>query len=71
MRERLESAMTKSISTVSFVLRNDAEGKERILRTLKQANGSRSVAVESLDIGGATLYSKLEKCGLKYKFKRS
>lgn len=37
-KEHLELTMTRATSSVSFALRNDAENKERILRTLKQAN---------------------------------
>ncbi|HCZ28115.1 MAG TPA: tetracycline resistance element regulator RteB [Bacteroides uniformis] len=37
-KEHLELTMTRTTSSVSFALRNDAENKERILRTLKQAN---------------------------------
>ena len=69
-KEHLELAMTKPTSSVSFALRNDAEDKERILRALKQANGNRCAAAELLGISRATLYSKLEEYGLKYKFKQ-
>lgn len=66
--EDLELAVTKQTSSVSFVLRNDMEEKDRILRALKHANGNRKVAAELLGIGRTTLYSKLEEYGLKYKF---
>ena len=71
MKEHLELAVTKPTSPVSFALRNDAEDKERIMRALKQTNGNRSAAAELLGISRATLYSKLEEYGLKYKFKQS
>ena len=70
-KEHLELAVTKPTSPVSFALRNDAEDKERIMRALKQTNGNRSAAAELLGISRATLYSKLEEYGLKYKFKQS
>ena len=70
-KELLELAVTKPTSPVSFALRNDAEDKERIMRALKQTNGNRSAAAELLGISRATLYSKLEEYGLKYKFKQS
>lgn len=54
-------------SPVNFAQRNDAEDKERILRALKQGK----VAAELLGIGRSTLYSKLEKYGLKYKFRQT
>ena len=41
------------------------------MRALKQTNGNRSAAAELLGISRATLYSKLEEYGLKYKFKQS
>lgn len=69
-KEHLELAVTKPTSPVSFALRNDAEDKERILRALKQTNGNRSAAAELLGISRATLYSKLEEYGLKYKFRQ-
>ena len=70
-KEHLELAVTKPTSPVSFALRNDAEDKERIMRALKQTNGNRRAAAELLGISRATLYSKLEEYGLKYKFKQS
>ena len=70
-KEHLELTMTRATSSVSFALRNDAEDKERIMRALKQTNGNRSAAAELLGISRATLYSKLEEYGLKYKFKQS
>lgn len=70
-KEHLELTVTKPTSPASFVLRNDAEDKERILRALEQANGNRRVAAELLGIGRTTLYSKLEEYGLKYKFRQS
>ena len=69
-KEHLELAVTKPTSPVSFALRNDAEDKERIMRALKQTNGNRCAAAELLGISRATLYSKLEEYGLKYKFKQ-
>ena len=69
-KEHLELAVTKLTSPVSFALRNDAEDKERIMRALKQTNGNRCAAAELLGISRATLYSKLEEYGLKYKFKQ-
>lgn len=69
-KEHLELAVPKPTSPVSFALRNDAEDKERIMRALKQTNGNRSAAAELLGISRATLYSKLEEYGLKYKFKQ-
>jgi len=69
-KEHLELAVTKPKSPVSFVLRNDAEERERILRALKQANGNRKVAAELLGIGRTTLYKKLEEYDLRYKFQQ-
>ncbi|MCA6024929.1 tetracycline resistance element regulator RteB [Bacteroides thetaiotaomicron] len=37
-KEHLKLTMTRATSSVSFALRNDAENKERIFRTLKQTN---------------------------------
>jgi len=59
-KEHLELTMTRTTSSVSFALRNDAENKERILRTLKQANRKWKVTTELLGIERTTLYSKLE-----------
>lgn len=70
-KEHLELVVTKPNSPVSFALRNDAEDKKRVLRALKQANGSRKGAAEQLGIERTTLYSKLEEYGLKYKFRQS
>ena len=69
-KEHLELAVPKPTSPVSFALRNDAEDKERIMRALKQTNGNRCAAAELLGISRATLYSKLEEYGLKYKFRQ-
>lgn len=68
-KEHLELVVTKPASPVSFALRNDTENKERILRTLKQANGNRKIAAELPGIGCTTLYSKLGEHGLKYEFR--
>ena len=59
-KEHLELTMTRATSSVSFALRNDAENKERIFRTLKQANRKWKVTTELLGIERTTLYSKLE-----------
>ena len=69
-KEHLELAVIKPTSHVSFALRNDAEDKERIMRALKQTNGNRCAAAELLGISRATLYSKFEEYGLKYKFRQ-
>ena len=69
-KEHLELGITETTSVTGFSLRNDEEDKERILRALKQADGTRKVAAELLGIGRTTLYNKLEEYGLKYKFQQ-
>lgn len=70
-KEHLELGLAETSASAGFVLRNDAEEKERIMRALKQSGGNRYTAAKILGIGRTTLYKKLEEYGLKYKFEQS
>ncbi|MBX9187759.1 hypothetical protein HCG69_06645 [Bacteroides sp. K03] len=42
-----------------------AEEKERIVRTLKQANGNKQLAAKLLDIGRTKPYTQMKEYGIK------
>lgn len=71
LKEHLELSLPKVSSSTDFILHNNEEEKERIIRALKQADGNRKIAAELLGIGRTTLYNKLEEYGLKYKFEQT
>ena len=51
----------------SLSLKNVEMEKKQIIRTLKQADGNRSLAAELLGVGRTTLYGKMKQYGIKYK----
>lgn len=48
-----------------FVLKDEKEEKERIVRALEAANNNKALAAELLQIGRRTLYDKLKKYGIR------
>lgn len=71
LKEHLELSLPEVSSSTDFILHNNEEEKERIIRALKQADGNRKIAAELLGIGRTTLYNKLEEYDLKYKFEQT